>query len=411
MKHQKLDSLQKRCLQYLRNNSYSESTVQKIVSRWKNGINSYCRSNDLSDYYPDIGEKFLESISTQRISKCYYNDYLKSIRVLDDILLFGKINSHKATSKEYDFIGIIGTEMLKFIKYMKERNLRPYTITEYKRILSAFLDVLKINGVTRVEDISEDTVVSYIDSIQINRNQYVQKLRKLFGYWKSKGLLDKGIKEALDTIRISTKEPIPSYFSPQEVYEIESSVDRISAKGKRDYAMMLLASRLGLRVSDIVNLKLADIDWDKSKIAITMYKTHKNIELPLLADVGNAIIDYLRNARPKSNLRYVFLKETAPYNEMSIGCVYSAFNVAIRKSQIHIDNRHHGPHAFRHSLASELLNKGTSLPVISDVLGHKSSETTMSYLKIDINKLMVCALSVPLVHEDFYTQKGGIFYD
>lgn len=411
MEHQKLDLLQTFCLNFLRDNSYSETTIQKFIGCWKNGITLYCKDNDLSDYNPDIGQKFLESICSKQISKCYYRDFQKSIRALDDLLLLGKIISHKATIKEYNFDGVIGTEMQKFMEYLKESNFRPSTITEYKRILYLFLDKLRDNGIDKVEDIDEDFVISYIDSIQTGRNHYIQKLRNLFGYWKSTALLDKGIKEALDTIRISTKEPVPSYFTSQEIYEIESSINRTSPKGKRDYAMMLLASRLGLRVSDIINLKLSDIDWDNSKIVINMCKTHKNIEQPLLPDVGNAIIDYLKNARPKSTLRHVFLKENAPYNSLTAGCVYSAFNLAIRKSHIYVDNRHHGPHAFRHSLASELLNKDISIPVISDILGHKSSETTMSYLKIDIKKLMKCALSVPLVHEEFYTQKGGCFDD
>ncbi len=411
MKSKSLDVLQKMCLQFLKDNNYSESTIEKYRGFWKNGINTYCQSNGITEYHPTVGQDFLRLIYSDQIGKNKYQEYLKGVRALDDILVYGKIKSHKAAVVTYDFDCVIGQKMSLLIAELEELNCRPYTIKEYKRVLWIFLDYLKTNNIWSLKDISEEIVLSYLDSIQQNRNNYTLKIRRLFKFWKKQGILDNGIAEALNTIRLSRREPIPSYFSPEEVIEIEKSVDRNTCKGKRDYAMILLASRLGLRVSDIVNLKLSNIDWDNSKISLIMEKTGRNIELPLLADVGNALADYLRNGRPKTTLRNVFLKEVAPYGEMTSGCAYSAFNHAIAKSKIYIDNRHHGPHAFRHSLASAMLGQGTTLPVITDVLGHSSSETTMSYIKIDIQKLMACALEVPVVDDKFYNQKGGVFYE
>ena len=107
-------------------------------------------------------------------------------------------------------------------------------------------------------------------------------------------------------IKLRKKERIPSYYTTEEIKVIENSVSRSSALGKRNYAMILLASRLGLRASDIMSLKFSDIDWDNDLIRLRIQKTGKTIELPLLADVGNAIIDYLRYGRPASTSQTYF---------------------------------------------------------------------------------------------------------
>ena len=174
--------------------------------------------------------------------------------------------------------------------------------------------------------------------------------------------------------------------------------------------MVLLASRLGLRASDIAGLQFSNIDWDRDTITLVMQKTGKAIELPLLADVGNAIIDYLQNGRPRSALQSVFLSGRAPYVAATKSMVSSAINAIICKSGIDVTAKHHGPHSLRHSLASAMLENGTMMPVISESLGHRSTETTLTYLKIDIMSLRKCALPVPSVPENFYMQRGGAFY-
>jgi integrase len=210
--------------------------------------------------------------------------------------------------------------------------------------------------------------------------------------------------------KLSKKERIPSFYTAAEVNIVENSVNRSSGVGKRNYAMLLLASRLGLRASDIANLQFSNIDWDNNVLTLVMHKTGKVIELPLLADVGNAIIDYLQHGRPQTVSQNVFLSCKAPYVPATKSMVCSAINNIICKSGIDVSAKHHGPHSLRHSLASVMLEKGTTLPVISESLGHRSTETTLTYLKIDIKSLIECAIPVPPVPDAFYKQRGGAFY-
>ena len=142
-----------------------------------------------------------------------------------------------------------------------------------------------------------------------------------------------------------------------------------------------------------------------------MVKTGNFIELPLLPEVGNAIIDYLKNGRPKSSAVNLFILHRPPYTSLSAYAVCSQINRLIALSGVNVAGKHHGLHSLRHSLASALLKKSTPIETISEVLGHQSCQSTMSYLSIDMESLRQCALEVPLVPDTFYNQKGVVFYE
>ncbi|HUZ57641.1 MAG TPA: site-specific integrase [Hanamia sp.] len=224
-------------------------------------------------------------------------------------------------------------------------------------------------------------------------------------------LLKFDLSESLQHFRWSPKEKLPSVYSKSEVFQIEASIRRSDATGKRDYAMMLLATRLGLRASDIAHLSFANMDWENSKITFSQFKTGKEIELPLLATVGEALIEYLKYGRKHSQSEKIFLYTRAPFSPMTNSAVSSAIGRVIEGSGVEITGRKHGPHAMRHSLACRFLENKEPMPVISEALGHQSTDTTMSYLRIDITSLRQCVLDVPFVSNHFYEQKGGAFYE
>ena len=171
-------------------------------------------------------------------------------------------------------------------------------------------------------------------------------------------------------------------------------IDLGNPGGKRDYAVILLISRLGLRASDVANLRFGDIDWESNKISFFQVKTKKQIELPLLKDVGESIIEYMRYGRPECNTDHIFVRHRAPIHEVTPSAIGSLVNSRLRKAGIKTEGRHHGSHALRHSLAGRLLENKIPLPVISEILGHATTDTTMTYLRVDINQLKNCALEV-----------------
>ena len=129
------------------------------------------------------------------------------------------------------------------------------------------------------------------------------------------------------------------------------------------------------------------------------------VELPLLAEAGNAILDYLKNGRRISTLPFIFISARGPLKPLSSSCLYSVLNRILNKTNIKdLDKRKHGPHALRHSLASKLLENGIPLETISAVLGHSSSEVTTVYLSIGMNNLKKCALAMPDLNSRIYME-------
>ena len=160
--------------------------------------------------------------------------------------------------------------------------------------------------------------------------------------------------------------------------------------------MILLAARVGLRSSDIVNLKFSNIDWESSQITLIQQKTNTPVTLTLLKDVGEAIINYIKNGRPEVDTPYIFIRENPPYTQLYAASLYTIVDGYLKRAKIKIPaGKKHGPHALRHSLATRLLENNIPIATIKEILSHQSTQTTKAYLKIAQKQLLQCALEVP----------------
>ena len=411
MKEQNIQTLIGQCIAFFEENNYTRERIGKYKSLWRHGIVPFMEARGLEMYNPSAGAMFIDTCHHNETVRPQEREKIRSIQVLDDMLLTGSIRKRCITPVYHRLDGELGREMEKLIQHLTNLRRSATTIGDYRLYLSEFLHHLEAEGVHHKEEIAEKHIVSFVLAHPTNKVNIVSALRVLFRFWKEEHILDRDFGQFFEAFRVRHPERVPSFFTKEEVLRIETSISRSSAVGKRNYAMTLLASRLGLRASDIANLKFSEIDWDNNLITLTVQKTQKVIQLPLLAEVGNAVIDYLRNGRPVSNLDNVFLSSRAPYAAATDKCVCSAINGSIVASGVDVHLRHHGPHSLRHSLASAMLHEETALPVISESLGHRNTNTTMMYLKIDIRSLMKCALPVPSVSEGFYMQRGGAFYE
>ena len=195
-------------------------------------------------------------------------------------------------------------------------------------------------------------------------------------------------------MRIMRNAFIPHAWKTDDVKKLLASIDRDSAKGKRDFAILLMITHLGLRVSDIRNMKLSSLNWNRKIITLSVQKTRQALELPLLDDIGWAIIDYLKNGRPKTVCDRLFVRHRAPFD--SFGENASFYNELHRYMQVAGITPptcvHCGLHSLRSTLARNMLEAQTPLPVIAEVLGHANINTTSIYLKIDLEGLRKCAL-------------------
>jgi len=203
----------------------------------------------------------------------------------------------------------------------------------------------------------------------------------------------------------SRKTVVVPVLTGEEERHLLRSFDRTTAIGRRDYAICLLALRLGLRAGDIVRLHWADLDWRRQTLSVVQEKTGRRLTTPLLSDVGNALIDYGLHGRPPSDSPVVFLRSMAPHRPLSNKSgVYNIIATAMARAGIRqTPGDRRGPHALRHSLASRLLAVEIPLPVIASVLGHGNKETATVYLSTDTDHLRACALDlggIPVTREE-----------
>lgn len=410
MVSEKIHVLEERCVGFFKDNNYTENRISTYRGLWRTGVERFLKAKETDVYNTDLGAEFITTCHFHGTVRPQEREKIRSIQVLDDMLTLGYIRKRCYQPVSHALEGEIGQEMEKLIVHLTNLRRSETTIKDYRLYLSEFLAHLDRHGVKHVCDIAEQHILTFVSAHPTSKGNIVSALRVLVRFWKQEQIIDNRFDDLFLSLKFRKRERIPSYFTTEEVMKIEQSISRCSGTGKRNYAMALLASRLGLRASDIAALQFSNLDWDNDTIHLTMKKTKKEIELPLLAEVGNAIVDYLQHGRPKSDLKNVFISSRAPYTRLTSWSVSGAINEIICKSGIDIVGKHHGPHSLRHSLASAMLKEGTMMSVISESLGHRSTQTTLTYLKIDIESLLKCALPVPPVPKDFYMQRGGAFY-
>lgn len=408
-KSQSITKLLKLCEEKWIQADYCSSSVAEFKSIVNSGIIPFMKEMGLDEFDSDVGIRYLESRKGlkrwQRLCHCV--DFLNAALENPDAP-FVKRNIQLRT---YDLYGEIGEVALKLVELKRKERVTPETLTVYRRVLSEFTLSLHLKGINKISELTELNVMEFFSSLKNNQSQRLFVIRAFCKYLYHEGYVKFELGTFLEKARSPQREKIPSVYTAQEIEQIGNAINRSSYNGRRDYAIFLLASRLGLRVSDIIRLRFRDVDWDKNIIHVVQWKTKRENILPLLSDVGNAIIDYLQADRPTTDDDHIFVSSRPPYTGICRDTVWEAMQKAIRASGVNVQRRHHGIHAMRHSLATELLENGTPLPVITNVLGHVSTASTSNYLKVDLNRLRSILLQSPAVPDNFYLQKGGIFYE
>lgn len=329
-----------------------------------------------------------------------------SLNILQEYIRDGKILTTLETT---DFSGSIGQRMHEFISQKEREHLRLSTLKTYELQLSRFLKHLKVSSVNDdVTSINTSCIYHYIRHLPVEHksNTYIaiSVIKRFLKWLYENHYVQSNLSIMIPSAKYTQQSELPSVYSKDEVESILDKVDRGYATGKRDYLVLLLGARLGLRSSDICNLKFENIKWEDNTIELEQVKTSGFLNLPLFAEIGNAIIDYLRYGRPKSDLPYVVLSAKGPYTKLKSSSIYAITSNAIKAAKINVGKRHRGPHALRHSLAARMLEGQTAMPVISEVLGHADTTSTLYYLRIDVASLRSCALEISPVPDSFYEQ-------
>jgi integrase/recombinase XerD len=325
---------------------------------------------------------------------------LRVIRMLGDFQLHGSVlrryYKHKEILHSQYFIEVISN----FKQYCIDKEYSTVTIGHYTQKSERFLDYCDSHGLTSCTEINLPLIDNYIKTLAGYAYKTVEQqlcsLRSFFKYLHLNSLTNADYSLKIPMVQSRKQTRIPSVWSVDDLRKLISAIDRGNPMGKRDYAIILLACRLGLRITDIKNLTFENFHWNDNQLMFVQSKTRTTISLPLVKDVGWAVIDYLKYGRPEVNTDCVFVRHMAPFLPFSEDDhLHQMIVKYMRLAHIPISSKRRvGMHSLRHTLASLLLESNTPLPVISDVLGHVDTDSTAVYLKVDIKKLKECPLNI-----------------
>lgn len=284
----------------------------------------------------------------------------------------------------------------------RTRGLREQTLHGYERLVRLFVRAAHDGGPIDPTAFNPGDV---IDFILLLRDRYSPRsmksvrtaLRSFFRFLRAEGLCDERLEAAIPAVAHWRLSALPRHLSEAQLSRVLASFDPTTPFGRRDRAIVLCLSTLGLRPGEVADLCLDDLDWRSGTIHLRTRKTGRGAVLPLPREAGRAIVKYLRRGRPKSAERRVFLQ----HHGSSVGRPLSSnaiSAVAVRAFQrAEVDSPLAGAYVFRHTVACRLVQRGTSLKEVADFLGHRSLDTAAIYAKLDLPALRDVAMPWPEV--------------
>ena len=398
-------------LAFLRGIPMSASTVKYYRSCYRT-ISRYCQCNNISSFSYGNAEDFrglqMNRHEKGEISWVYALTLRKAAFMLADCmggkdLVWERRNYNPkifCTAYEHvlvDFEGSISP------------TLSPGSVRNVMITTRQFLEHLENIG---VQDISKLTlegtrrfIITASPRHRGNMLNLTWPIKKFVTFLKDGGYIPFGA-ERLIVFSSPKRLKVLPCFTENESDALLSAIDTSTPLGKRDFAIMRLALGTGLRGEDIFGLQLTEIDWRKYEISIVQSKTGKHIALPLLPDVGNAVADYILNARPKVDSPYVFLRHKKPHNWLGDGptgaIIMKRYQDIAGLSRVAGDGKTF--HAFRRTVGARLVRAEVPLPSVAQQLGHKRIESTKRYIPLNDDTLRVCCMDI----SDYATTKEGL---
>lgn len=273
------------------------------------------------------------------------------------------------------------------------------TIDLYQDYISKFLSFVQQSGKCCLRELTVEDIHAYIATLTDKPKSTVKfvigPVRVFLRYIYLNEFIEQDLSPFVESVKPRTQTKIPSIWEKEEVLKLLAAIDRGNPSGKRDYAIILLVARLGIRIGDVNKLKFENIDWDKKCINFVQSKTHYPVCLPLLKDVGWAIIDYVRNGRPNIDSPYIFLTHIPPFKNYSDeNHLHAKITKYLQLTDIQDQHKkRRGMHSLRHTLANRLQENREPLHTISSALGHSSPDSASVYIKTDIELLRECCLN------------------
>ena len=386
---QSFDSLKKGLLRLLQDKTYANDTIINY-RRKLNQLERHMVANDIVTYDPSVGQRFIDDyLSTHALSKGNRQYINTVIHRLDDYCV-GKYRIQRKTELtplSESYTALMGG----YLQKCRDDGNRESTIIGKRYFLREFYGHLESLGCHDLRNV-DAAIIGKACLMQNNKDGWAV-IRMFLRYLNCVGLINHDFSTIIPHFKRAFR--LPSTYTEDEINRFEETIDTNSIVGKRDYAMLLLATRLGMRSGDIANLTFSSLDFGNDTISFTQEKTREPLVLPMIPAVKTALADYIKNGRPESGQPYVFLRANAPFEKITASVVRFETNKYFGKAGINITDKKHGPNVFRSSLASSMINHLVPYDVVRKILGHTDPDAVKHYARVDIERLREYAIEPP----------------
>lgn len=390
-----LDELISQARRYLADKGYARSTIAHHEAAWKR-LKSWCEEEGVEGYGHDAEQRFIEEVvmANEGATKYFKLDKRRVLLLLSVEEADGPPD--REAKRRFVVPEGFHAAYEAYAAELEERSLRACTREGY---LCTVRNFCMHCGASRPHDLDARSIGAFAEAISgcapQTRSSKLYAARDFLRFLAKAGMCGHEAATAAPLIPGHKHSAVPSAYTPAEVSPMLEGFPR-SLRPKRDRAMMLLASVLGMRAGDIKALRLPDVDWRAKTVSFVQRKTQVANVLHMPEEVWLAVADYIKCERPDVDDDHIFITACAPYHAMdSSHTFHRMVTRAFADAGVETAGKHHGMHSLRHSAATNMLAGGVPYPTISSVLGHSSVNVTKRYLSIDVESLRPLALEVP----------------
>jgi len=353
------------------------------------------KTNGLEEYTAEIGECFVSHcVSNLRICSSRISRVKSTIRKLNRLLqgLDGKDALLPDKTVKLDLPNGLMKSLTDYLSHCTEKGNRQTTINYKYWICGRFLKNLFNLGCTDIRKVTGEHVQTAF--LALGYTRYWERVSPFLRFLFNNGLLENNYSNIIRNRRHYT--PLPDIYSPEEITCMENSFDLSTPSGIRNYAIILLMARYGIRACDAAVLTFEDIDFENNRLRFTQQKTGDPWEGELFPEVKTALQNYIKNIRPNiPKCPNIFISLIPPFVPIKSSAINTMARTCFRHAKLDIAGRRHGSRAFRSSIASNMINDGVSTEVVRKVLGHGTKHALKHYARIDVESMRLCPLPVP----------------
>lgn len=365
---------------------YASSSIRSCENDIKHLSDFMEKEGDVL-YCIEVGQRYLSSdyCNSTDIKRAMSESFISQ---LNDCLFRGKFDLYHCRKE------VVSTPDRYFVleeaytEWCKEKGNGPVTLQHKHHAFACFFSFLESIGCDDVSGITPEHIIKAVSNEKSPDNH--RYFREILKFLAEKEIVTFDYSALVPKARSSFH--LPSTYDKDERKLLEGSPDRSKALGKRNYAVILLANRLGIRSGDIAGMTFGEVCFDQDRIIFSQEKTEDVQELYLVKDVKDALLDYIENGRPDSDDEHIFLGFRAPHHPIDSSTIYSIIAKGFHDAGIDTGGKKHGGHALRASLATDMVNTGESYEQTRKVLGHRSPDVIKHYAKLDVERLRLCAL-------------------